>query len=173
MTSSRSGETNLKIRSKMALAAASLFGLSFALPADGGMSGLSCLGVCWGVLTGLGENHDITLGGWSYYSGFVLANVLFVALFASHPGVVRANAAQVLDCDPLDAGKVLSVWLVANLFRPRRPLRPRDWSTLSGCFHLSCFLAAHRVRSQAPRPRRPIRRLRRAPLMRARSRAFH
>ncbi len=111
------------------------------------MSGLSCLGVCWGVLTGLGENHDITLGGWSYYSGFVLANVLFVALFAS---LLASSARMRLRfwIATLSTLQVLS-WLVANLFD-----HGDHFDLGIGYFvwllSFVLLLAAHRVRSQAP-----------------------
>ena len=106
----------MKLRSKLGLVAALLFGVSFALPADGGMSGIACLGVCWGVLLQLGENHELGIGGWCYYSGFVLANALFVALFAAllvWPARMRLRMGIAV----LSTLQVLS-WLVVNLFPP-------------------------------------------------------
>jgi hypothetical protein len=104
----------MKLRTKVATAAALLFGVSFALPADGDMSGIACLNACWGVFIEFGKNHDIGLGGWSYYSGFVLANVLFVALFAA---LLASSALMRLRfwIATLAMLQVLS-WLVVNLF---------------------------------------------------------
>jgi hypothetical protein len=133
----------------MAWASALLFGVSFALPADGDMSGISCLGVCWGVLTGLGDNHDMTLGGWSYYSGFVLANVLFVALFAA----ILASSARLSVRSWIAALSTLQVlsWLVVNLYN----LKSGDHFDLGiGYFvwllSFILLLAAHLVRSRTP-----------------------
>jgi hypothetical protein len=73
----------MKRHSQWAIAAGILFAVSFFLPAYGGSSGFSCLEYCWGIFAGYGKNHDLSFGGWLYYSGFVLANALFVALFVA------------------------------------------------------------------------------------------
>ncbi|HEY5078226.1 MAG TPA: hypothetical protein VII43_00200 [Opitutaceae bacterium] len=73
----------MKLRRKLAVAAGALFTLSFFLPAFGELSGVACFGFCWNILTHYGQEHDLSLGGWLYYSGFVLANALFVALLVA------------------------------------------------------------------------------------------
>lgn len=73
----------MKGRRRLAAASGALFALSFFLPAFGELSGIACLGFCWNLLTHFGRDHDLSLGGWLYYSGFVLANALFVALLAA------------------------------------------------------------------------------------------
>jgi hypothetical protein len=55
-----------------------IFIISHLLPAYGSGSGFACFVYCWQTLLG----HDIELlsGGWFFYSGFVIANILFIAL---------------------------------------------------------------------------------------------
>lgn len=61
--------------------AIALFLISFFLPAYSGDSGFFCFKYCWDLLLG-----NTTVGdsfprpGWFYYSGFALANILFIAL---------------------------------------------------------------------------------------------
>jgi hypothetical protein len=157
------GEITMKLRSKVAIAAALLFGLSFALPADGTMSGIACLGVCWGVLANLGENHDVPLGGWCYYSAFVLANVLFVVLFWAllfwsaqlrlRLWIAIVSTLQVLSWlvvnlfalrngDRFDLGIGYFIWLLSfvlllavHLVRPGTPNQSTDPSTAPGASH--------------------------------------
>ena len=104
----------MKRRTGLALVAATLFGLSFALPADGNMSGWECFTACWRVFTEFGKDHDTNLGGWCYYSGFVLANILFVVLFGAllcGPGRMRLRFWM----STVATLQVFS-WLVLNLF---------------------------------------------------------
>ena len=54
------------------------FVVSHFLPAYGDGSGFACFGFCWNMLWG--RDGEILSGGWFYYSGFVLANVLFIGL---------------------------------------------------------------------------------------------
>jgi hypothetical protein len=73
----------MKLRHKMAASAGALFAVSFFLPSFGELSGIACLAFCWNVLVNYGQEHDLSLGAWLYYSGFVLANALFIALLAA------------------------------------------------------------------------------------------
>ena len=62
----------------LGLLAAVVFVISHFLPAYGGGSGFACFGVCWNML--LGHDMKILSGGWFYYSGFVISNILFIGL---------------------------------------------------------------------------------------------
>lgn len=55
--------------------------ISHFLPAYGDASGFACFRVCWNIL--LGHDAEILSGGWFYYSGFAISNVLFVGLAVS------------------------------------------------------------------------------------------
>ena len=68
----------MKAHRNLALAATVVFIISYFLPAFEDMSGLDCFGYCWNTL--LGHDADILSGGWFYYSGFVLSNILFIGL---------------------------------------------------------------------------------------------
>jgi hypothetical protein len=139
----------MNIRSKMALVAVLLFGVSFALPADGNMSGIASLNACWGVFTEFGKDHGADLGGWLYYSGFVLANALFVALV----GALLLRPARTGLRFWISTVSTLQVfsWLVVNLFS----LRNGDSFDLGiGYFiwllSFIVLLAAHGIRSETP-----------------------
>lgn len=58
-----------------------LFIISHFLPAYGGDSGFACFEGCWGMLSG--QYARILDGAWFYYSGFVVAEILFIALLIS------------------------------------------------------------------------------------------
>jgi len=76
---------NMKTHRILGLAALVVFIISFFLPAFEGMSGFASFAYCWDTLLGhepLG-NFRILSGGWFYYSGFVMSNVLFVGLVAA------------------------------------------------------------------------------------------
>src|SRR5262245_17403907 len=60
------------------LIAVVVFVISHFLPAYGDGSGFACFGVCWNML--LGHDSEILSGGWFYYSGFAISNVLFIGL---------------------------------------------------------------------------------------------
>jgi hypothetical protein len=62
----------------LGLTAAVLFVISHFLPAYGDGSGFACFEACWKMF--LGDNADVLSGGWFYYSGFAIANNLFVVL---------------------------------------------------------------------------------------------
>ena len=63
----------------LGLVAIVLFIVSHFLPAYGdGGSGFECFKACWKMFSG--DNADVLSGGWFYYSGFVIANNLFVVL---------------------------------------------------------------------------------------------
>ena len=68
----------MKAPRNLALAATVVFIVSYFLPAFEEMSGLDCFGYCWNTL--LGHDAAILSGGWFYYSGFVLSNILFIGL---------------------------------------------------------------------------------------------
>jgi hypothetical protein len=70
----------MKLQDKLAMGAGSAFTVSFFLPALDTNSGYSCFVDCWRAMF---RSDDSSLGGWLYYSGFVLANALFVALWAT------------------------------------------------------------------------------------------
>lgn len=67
----------------MAIVAGALFGLSFFLPALGSSTGFECMRECWHVFARSDAYIALSLAGWSYFSGFVVANVLFVALWGA------------------------------------------------------------------------------------------
>ena len=70
-------DKNLKTAQKLGVAAVLLFIISYLLPAYTEDRGYACFLACWGILW----NPDSSdLGGWLYYSGFVLTNILFVVL---------------------------------------------------------------------------------------------
>jgi hypothetical protein len=78
-------DINMKIHRNLGLAALLVFVISFFLPAFEGMSGFASFAFCWDTLLGHEAfgNVRIFSGGWFYYSGFVLSNVLFVGLVAA------------------------------------------------------------------------------------------
>lgn len=62
----------------LGLAAVVIFVISHLLPAYADGSGFACFAFCWNTL--LGRDTEILTGSWFYYSGFAIANVLFVGL---------------------------------------------------------------------------------------------
>jgi hypothetical protein len=70
----------VKLQARLAIAAGALFALSFFLPALGDSSGFECLRECWHIFTRSAAYLSLSLVGRSYFSGFVVANCLFVAL---------------------------------------------------------------------------------------------
>jgi hypothetical protein len=68
----------MKTPRNLGLVAIAIFIISYLLPAFEGMSGFACFGYCWNML--LGHDGAILSGGWFYYSGFVLSNILFIGL---------------------------------------------------------------------------------------------
>jgi hypothetical protein len=55
-----------------------VFVISHFLPAYGDASGFACFEFCWKML--FGHDTEVLSGGWFYYSGLVIANILFIAL---------------------------------------------------------------------------------------------
>ena len=55
-----------------------VFVISHFLPAYGAGSGFACFAYCWEMH--LGHYIDLFSGGWFFYSGFVIANILFIGL---------------------------------------------------------------------------------------------
>ena len=57
----------------------------FFLPAFEEMSGFASFAFCWDTLLGHEPSGNIRIlsGGWFYYSGFVMSNILFVGLVAA------------------------------------------------------------------------------------------
>jgi hypothetical protein len=72
----------MKTHRNLGLAALVVFIISFFLPAFEDMSGFASFAFCWDTLLGHEPSGNIRIlsGGWFYYSGFVLSNVLFVGL---------------------------------------------------------------------------------------------
>ena len=62
----------------LGLVAIVVFVISHFLPAYSDGSGFVCFGVCCESL--LGHDTEILSGGWFYYSGFVISNILFIGL---------------------------------------------------------------------------------------------
>ena len=75
----------MKTHRNTGLAALVVFVISFFLPAFEDMSGFACFAFCWDTLLGHEASGNIRIfsGGWFYYSGFVMSNVLFVGLVAA------------------------------------------------------------------------------------------
>jgi hypothetical protein len=67
---------------KLGLAAAVIFAISHCLPAYGDGLGFACFQLCWSMLFGQ-EGAQFLSGGWFYYSGFAISNVLFPVLVAA------------------------------------------------------------------------------------------
>ena len=78
-------DTNMKTHRNLGLAALVVFIISFFLPAFEGMSGFASFAFCWDTLLGHEPSGNIRIlsGGWFYYSGFVMSNILFVGLVAA------------------------------------------------------------------------------------------
>ena len=72
----------MKTHRNLGLAALVVFIISFFLPAFEDMSGFASFAFCWDSLLGHEPfgNIRILSGGWFYYSGFVMSNILFVGL---------------------------------------------------------------------------------------------
>lgn len=100
----------MKLKDKLALGAGSAFTVSFFLPALDSNSGYSCLVDCWRVFI---RSEESSLGGWLYYSGFVVANALFVTLWLTLFHSVRHAQAR-LWIAILSSLHVLS-WFILNL----------------------------------------------------------
>src|SRR5215475_3290431 len=75
-------DSNMKTHRNLGLAALALFITSFFLPAFEDMSGFASFAFCWDTLLGHEPSGNIRIlsGGWFYYSGFVISNILFVGL---------------------------------------------------------------------------------------------
>jgi hypothetical protein len=69
----------MKTHRTLALVAIVIFVISHCLPAYGDGSGFASFQYCWQLFLGHDDIKPLT-GGWFYYSGFVLANILFIAL---------------------------------------------------------------------------------------------
>ncbi|HMJ66349.1 MAG TPA: hypothetical protein VK615_13465 [Candidatus Binatia bacterium] len=75
----------MKTHRNLGLAALVVFIISFFLPAFEGMSGFASFAFCWDTLLGREPTGNVRIlsGGWFYYSGFVMSNILFVGLVAA------------------------------------------------------------------------------------------
>src|SRR5262245_48777071 len=73
--------TNMKTPHLFGLTAAVVFVISHALPAYGDGSGFACFRVTLEML--FGRDTKFLSGGWFYYSGFALSNILFPVLVAA------------------------------------------------------------------------------------------
>lgn len=103
----------MKTPRKLGLVAVVLYVVSHFLPAYGDGSGFACFEYCWNNL--LGRDTQILSGGWFYYSGLAIANVLFiglvVALFVTKKGRrLRSVASAVLFLHVLS-------WLVLHILQ--------------------------------------------------------
>jgi hypothetical protein len=82
----------------LALAAGFLFVISHFLPAYGDGSGYACFQYCWNML--LGKDGGVFSGGWFYYAGFAISNILFiglaVALFLTKKGRSLRSAISIV-----------------------------------------------------------------------------
>ena len=80
--------SDMKTPRNLGLVAVVVFVISHFLPAYGDGSGFACFGVCWNMLWG--HDAEILSGGWFYYSGLAISNILFiglaVALFVTKKG---------------------------------------------------------------------------------------
>ena len=68
----------MKTPRNLALLAVVLFVISHFLPAYSNGSGFACFQYCWNML--LGHDGGVFSGGWFYYSGFAISNILFIGL---------------------------------------------------------------------------------------------
>src|SRR6185503_18942338 len=75
----------MKTHRNLGLAALVVFIISFFLPAFEDMSGFASFAFCWDTLLGHEPTGNVRIlsGGWFYYSGFVMSNILFVGLVAA------------------------------------------------------------------------------------------
>jgi len=105
----------MKTPRNLGLVAVVVFVISHFLPAYGDGSGFACFGVCWDAL--LGHDTEILSGGWFYYSGFAIANILFtglvVALFVTKKSRRLRSVVSIVFFL-----HVLS-WLVLHAFQPQ------------------------------------------------------
>jgi hypothetical protein len=88
------------------------FIISYFLPAYGDGSGFACFQYCWGVF--LGHDTDILSGGWFYYSGFVISNILFIGLAVALFGTKKIRGVRTVISVVLFL-QVFS-WLVLHIF---------------------------------------------------------
>jgi len=75
----------MKTHRNIGIAALVVFIISFFLAAFEDMSGFGSFAICWDALLGHEPSGKIRIlsGGWFYYSGFVVSNLLFVGLVAA------------------------------------------------------------------------------------------
>ena len=74
-------DTDMKTPRNLGLVAIVVFVISHFLPAYEIGSGFACFRYCWNVL--VGREGDVLTGGWFYYSGFAISNILFIGLVAA------------------------------------------------------------------------------------------
>ena len=107
-----SSDSIMKTSRNLALAAIVVFLISHFLPAYEDGSGFGCFSFCWSVLWG--NDPKAFSGGWFYYSGFAISNILFIglilALFVTKKAYRFRSVLSVLFFL-----HVLS-WLVLNIF---------------------------------------------------------
>jgi hypothetical protein len=103
----------MKTPRNLGLVAVVVFVISHFLPAYGDGSGFACFGVCWNML--LGHDAEILSGGWFYYSGFVISNILFIGLVVAL-FVTKKSRRLRLVVSVVFFLHVLS-WLVLHLFQ--------------------------------------------------------
>jgi len=71
-------DADMKTPRNLGSVAIVLFVISHFLPAYAEGSGFACFRYCWNTLWG--HDTDVLSGGWFYYSGFAIANLLFMGL---------------------------------------------------------------------------------------------
>src|SRR5436190_17052072 len=69
-------DTDMKTSRNLGLVAIAVFVISHFLPAYGDASGFACFRFCLGML--FGHDAKILSGGWFYYSGLAISDILFI-----------------------------------------------------------------------------------------------
>lgn len=95
---------------RFGFAAATLFLISFVLPAYGQETGFACLRYCWGTIF---DYKPDAAGLGLYYPAFVLTNALFVLLIAPALGGKRPGTLSIVLA--LAATTHVLSWLILHL----------------------------------------------------------
>jgi hypothetical protein len=106
----------MKIKQKLAAIATGAFILSHFLPAYGS-TGFGCFSTCLSIALRPDGDLNVGLGGWMYYSGFVVVNLLFPVLAFTLMFSVRCFSRTRCWLSLLISLQVLS-WLLVNIKNP-------------------------------------------------------
>ena len=140
-------DTDMKMPRNLGLVAVVVLVISHFLPAYGDGSGFACFGVCWNML--LGHDTEILSGGWFYYSGFAISNILFiglvVALFVTKKSRRFRSVVSVVFFL-----HVLS-WLVLHIFRQPPQIDKIEIGYYVWLMAYGLLVAAHLRKSQPNR----------------------